>query len=256
MKIALIGAGNLASHLATALHRKGSVIVQVYSRHFSNAEALARKIDAEALDDLSQLDSSIDVLIFAVSDHAIPTLLECLGRRNDSLLIHTAGSVALDVFRAYSENYAVLYPLQTFSKAKPIDFSEIPVFIEANSEAALSKTKLLAGMLSDNVREANSQQRKQLHLAAVFACNFTNHLYELSSQLTEAAKLPFEVLLPLIRETADKLRTLSPHDAQTGPAVRNNWQVMEEHMRLLEERPDLQKLYELLSESIIKRHLL
>ena len=146
----------------------------------------------------------------------------------------------------------MLYPLQTFSKDKSVDFSEIPVFIEANNEAALSKTSSLARMLSDNVREVSSQQRKQLHLAAVFACNFTNHLYELSSQLTEAAKLPFEVLLPLIRETADKLRTLSPHDAQTGPAIRNDRQVMEEHVKLLEGRSDLQKLYQLLSESIIK----
>ena len=250
MKIALIGAGNVAVHIAKALHENGADITQVYSRNIANAKSLAQKMGSAYIDDIAHLDLSADAYIFAVKDDAIEDLLEQSGRKIDKLLIHTAGCVPMDIFQKYADNYGVIYPLQTFSKNKAIDFRAVPVFVEANNETALNQLLKIANSLSNNIIQTNSAQRKKLHLAAVFACNFTNYLYDIAAETVQKAGLPFDVLQPLIAETADKIKTLTPREAQTGPAVRHDEQTMQQHLRLLENQPELQKIYKQLSEGI------
>ncbi len=254
MKIALIGAGNVATHIAEALHKSEVEIVQVYSRNIANAASIAQKTGTSPFDDISQIDESVDVLIFSVKDDAIPGLLKQIGHK-DKLMLHTAGSVAMDVFKGYSTTYGVLYPLQTFSKNKTVDFTEIPLFIEANNEKALRMTENLARKLSSKIYPIDSEQRKKIHLAAVFACNFTNYLYDVSAEIVAESKLPFDVLKALIKETADKIDSLSPYEAQTGPALRGDKQTMNKHIELLKDQPEWQEIYRVLSDGIFKRHL-
>jgi predicted short-subunit dehydrogenase-like oxidoreductase (DUF2520 family) len=249
MKTALIGAGNVATHIALALYGSGVDIVQVYSRDIAHSAAIAHKVGALPIDDMAKIDDSIDVFLFAVKDDAITELLKRAGKK-DVLMIHTAGSVSMDVFKEYTGNYGALYPLQTFSKSKAVNFAEIPVFIEASNDEAERQIEELARKLSPEIHFVNSEQRKKIHLAAVFACNFTNFLYDISAEIVAEAGLPFDVLKPLIAETADKIKTLSPREAQTGPAVRGDKQTMNAHLELLKERPDLQRLYTELSDGI------
>jgi predicted short-subunit dehydrogenase-like oxidoreductase (DUF2520 family) len=167
-------------------------------------------------------------------------------------VIHTAGSLAMDVLSPFTSRYGVFYPLQTFSKNKRVDFSKIPVFIESNNEIDLQIIKSLAESISDTVYEASSTQRQNLHLAAVFACNFVNHFYAIAADWVEKTDFPFHVLLPLIVETAEKIHYLTPREAQTGPAIRYDRKVIEKQLDLLKTDKTTQQLYKLMSEHIYK----
>lgn len=248
--IVLIGAGNLANSLAKALYRNGFRIVQVYSRTELAARTLAEAVQAGYTTRLHEL-SGASIYIVCLTDAAFTELLPQLtaGRAN-ALWLHTAGSIPMSVWEGYAEHYGVLYPLQTFSKQREMNFSHIPLFIEASGKEDTEYLRALAATLSENVREAGSEQRKNLHLAAVFACNFVNHLYALSADLLEKHKLPFDVLLPLIDETARKVHELPPACAQTGPAVRYDTGVITNHLSMLAGEPEMREVYRLLSESI------
>jgi Uncharacterized conserved protein len=253
MKVVCIGSGNVATHLANALKAKGVNLIQVWSRDLTNASELAKTINAEAISDLNELDRSADLYIIAVKDDAIPTIVESLKDVN-GLVAHTSGATGIDTLSAH-RNYGVLYPLQTFSKTKPIDFTNVPLCIEANNADSLELLKEVANKLSSPVYEVSSEKRKILHLAAVFACNFVNHLYVLSDKVVEHFGLDFEMLKPLIMETALKVQTELPTNVQTGPAVRNDEQTMIKHQDLLNEMPELKEIYQILSKSIKKTHL-
>jgi predicted short-subunit dehydrogenase-like oxidoreductase (DUF2520 family) len=167
------------------------------------------------------------------------------------LWVHTAGSVPIDVFQnSRAKRYGVLYPLQTFSINRKISFDHIPLFIEANQAEDEQLLEKIALSLSDKVIRLSSEKRKHLHLAAVFACNFTNHLYASAAKILEEQNLPWEVLLPLIEETAAKVKALHPKEAQTGPAVRYDTNIINKHLEMLKNDPDKQELYRLLSQSI------
>ena len=172
----------------------------------------------------------------------------------DKLVVHTSGSLSLSVLEPYSKNAGVLYPLQTFSKNRAIDFSEIPIFVEADSELNEKTLQTFAGAISKKVSILNSDKRKSLHIAAVFACNFVNHMYSLASGYLEEQDIPFEVLHPLIEETARKAREMSPKDAQTGPAVRFDENIINDHLERLQEFPELKALYNSISRSIFEHH--
>ena len=249
--LVFIGAGNVANHLAVALHAKGFDICQVFSRTQESAKHLAEKVNAGYTTDLSKIESAADVYIYAVSDNVLPELISKINRPN-ALHIHTSGSTGIEVFDGFAENYGVLYPLQTFSKYKAVDFSEIPVFVEGNSEFANSKIYEIAETLSSKIHFMDSVGREKLHLSAVFVCNFVNHLYEIGSELVQDAGVDFNVLQALIKETYEKIRTLNPYDAQTGPAVRNDQNIIKKHVELLKEKRDLAKIYELISKDIYK----
>lgn len=250
MKIVLIGAGNLATHLGKALHAAGHDMVQVFSRTMQSAETLASLLDAEPLTDMAQVRDDADVYIFSVKDSALEQLISQLCGGEKKVFLHTAGSMPMSVFREKALHYGVLYPMQTFSKQREVDFSIIPCFIEANDEFALKQIEGLAGQISHRVCQLSSEDRKYLHLSAVFACNFANHCYAASQELLQQHGIPFDVMLPLIDETAAKVHGMTPKEAQTGPAVRYDENVIGKQIRLLENQPYFQKIYDCMSKSI------
>ena len=240
--IVIIGSGNVATHLAQALYEKGENIVQVYSRQLANAELLAKRVGAEATDCLADIVADADIYIISVKDDAIQSVAGALSHVDrDSIVLHTAGSVPLTVLSSKFVNAAILYPMQTFSKTCGLDFSSVPCFVEASNQHTLQKVMLLARSVSTRVVEADSERRKYLHLAAVFACNMANHCYH------------FSLLNPLIAETARKVQNMSPYDAQTGPMVRNDLSVMQAQLSMLKD-DDMRALYELMAKSIRRRH--
>ena len=249
--IVFIGAGNLATNLAKALYQNGFRIVQVYSRTKEAACALAQAVEAGYTTELSEVSKDARLYIVSLKDDAFVTLLpEIVAGKEDALLVHTAGSIPMNVWEGKTSRYGVFYPMQTFSKQREVDFGQIPCFVESNSEEDVQLLKDIASALSEKVYEASSEQRKSLHLAAVFTCNFTNHMYVLAAELLKKYGLPFEAMLPLIDETARKVHELEPLAAQTGPAVRYDENVIDEHLRMLADEPQMLELYREISENI------
>lgn len=249
--VVFIGAGNLATHLASIFYRKGFRIVQVYSRTEASAKSLAQQVEAEYTTDLSALYRHAGLYIVALKDSIFVQLLpEIVAGKEQALWVHTAGSLPMDVWKGRVERYGVIYPLQTFSKSRELDFTEVPVFVEGCDAEVTAFLKSVASILSRNVYEADTSQREKLHLAAVFACNFTNHMYALAARLLKSSGLPFEVILPLIDETARKVHELSPDKAQTGPAIRYDENIINHHLQMLAGEPGLQEVYRLISRSI------
>jgi predicted short-subunit dehydrogenase-like oxidoreductase (DUF2520 family) len=255
MKVVCLGSGNVATHLASALKASGAELLQVYSKTLANAHALASVLNSQAIDHLQQLNRDADLYIVSISDDAIAEVIRQLnGLRG--MVVHTAGATPLSVFEGQGiSRYGVLYPLQTFSKSRPVDFSTVPLCLEAGTKDDLETLHRLAANLSPLVYEVNSDDRKLLHLAAVFACNFSNHLYHLSASLLERKNLSFDLLRPLILETAAKVQSAIPYDVQTGPARRGDEATMNRHLALLQEEPALTDIYETLSKSIKKTYL-
>lgn len=251
MRITIIGSGNVATHLAAAFKNAGHTIVQVYSRDMHNALLLAYYVKAGAIDSLEQTNPKTDLFVIAVKDDAIEPIAAELAKYN-KLVVHTSGATDLQTLLKYTQNAGVFYPLQTFNKTRELNFNSVPLCIEGIGEKITSKLKELAFTVSQNVYQVNSEQRKTLHLAAVFACNFPNYLYYVSQQLLAEKQLPFDLLRPLILETAEKVQEHLPADVQTGPAVRNDEKTMVSHLEQLHQNPDLQAIYNLLSQGIIK----
>lgn len=249
--IVSVGAGNLATQLVTEMHRKGLKIVQVYSRTETSARLLAEKTGAEWCTDITRLSPEADIYLFSVKDSVLPDLIAQMPFRK-GLWLHTAGSVPMDIFKSYPDRYGVIYPLQTFSKTGKPEWNRIPFFTEGSDEDILNTVNRLASLFSGTVCPLSSDKRKYIHLSAVFACNFTNLMYTIADRLTDNAGIPFSVLLPLIDETAQKVHRFSPLEAQTGPAVRYDENVMEKHVSLLKANPDWQDIYQLLSQNIYK----
>ncbi len=252
MKIVFLGAGNLACHLSVALQNAGHDIVQVYSRTLKSANELANKLNCKATNDIFNIIETADLYIVAVSDDAIKSIIGKLNISNKNI-VHTAGSIPMNILQP-ATNYGVFYPLQTFSKNSALDFAEIPICVESNN-ANFQKTLLdLAKQISGSVWQISSEKRKYLHLAAVFVCNFVNHLYSLTEELIGDKNIDFKILHPLIKETVNKAVAIPPKLAQTGPALRNDKKTLEKHTNLLISQPDLRKIYQIISDSIQKFH--
>ncbi|TCD08524.1 DUF2520 domain-containing protein [Pedobacter frigidisoli] len=249
MDIVLLGSGNVATHLAKALKAKSENVMQVYSRNLINANLLADAIEAQAIDDVSKVDQNADLYIIAVKDDAIESLASAL-KNVKGLVVHTSGTTDIKVISAHVKNAGVFYPLQTFSKAKAVSFDHLPICIEAEDEKQLEVLRNLATKLSNQVYELGGDKRKVLHLAAVFACNFPNHLYALANQILVENDLDFNIIRPLIAETADKVMSNLPENVQTGPAIRNDETTLNKHLGLLNNMPELQNIYQTLSDSI------
>ena len=251
MKVTLIGAGNLATQLGKSLKKTGVTISQVYSRTEESARTLGELLEAEWLTDIKSLRNEADVYIFSVKDGALSELITevCKGR-GDKLFLHTAGSMPMSCFEGKALHYGVFYPMQTFSKSKDVNFERIPVFIEGNSIETENVIRSLANKLSQRVIRLSSADRKYLHLAAVWACNFTNYCYTVASDILSEHDIPFDVMLPLINETTEKIQHIGSKAAQTGPAVRGDKNVMSQQLELMSDRADLQELYKMLSKGI------
>lgn len=252
MKIALIGAGNLATNLGRALVEAGHTVCQVYSRTLASAETLASKLGSRGVNSLAEVVSDAQLYIVALKDSALDEVLPVLLKgRSQALWVHMAGSVPMSVWPALGlKHYGVMYPMQTFSKAREVDFAEIPIFLEASGKMEMDILKSVATSMSHRVYEADSEQRRYLHLSAVFACNFANAMYTASARLLEEHGLSFEAMLPLIDETARKVHALHPVEAQTGPAVRYDRNVIDKHLAMLDGHPLYKELYELTSRMI------
>jgi predicted short-subunit dehydrogenase-like oxidoreductase (DUF2520 family) len=252
-KIILIGAGNVAHHLAACLLKAGGNLCQLYSRSLESARALGVKTGISYTTDLHQVIPNGDIYIFCVNDDALLPVLKSIRISGKPLLLHTSGSVQMDIFKPFSPVYGVIYPLQTFSKHRELDFREIPLFIEGNSPVTLKRIYKLSKELSDQIYPTRFEQRKTLHLAAVFVCNFPNILYQIAYKLLDNSDLSFSVLRPLIFETAHKVMSISPEEAQTGPAKRGDENTLAKHKSQLKcIDKEVLLLYTLLSD-LIKR---
>ena len=243
MKVALIGRGRLATNLQRALITAGHDVASVNSRT------------------LDGLPPSADVYVIAVKDSALTDVITAVTKAvvagdgsvaasHAPVFVHTAGSMPMSLFEGQASRYGVFYPMQTFSKERVVDFAEIPIFLEASDDASLAVLRTLADSITRRVYELSSTDRQYLHLAAVFACNFTNHCYAMAAKILEQHGLPFDVMLPLIDETARKVHELHPRQAQTGPAVRYDENVISHQTELLADIPQMKDLYERLSQSI------
>lgn len=249
-KVALIGAGNVAHHLAPALLKAGVNLCQIYSRSIESARELGIKTGITYVADVGAIYPDCDIYIFCVSDDALLPLYKEVRINKEAVVLHTSGSLPMDIFKSLAGHYGVLYPIQTFTKKRTLDFREIPLCIEASDKETLQMLRQLAGLLSGRVEEISSEQRKVLHLAAVFANNFVNHLYGIAGEILEKEGLDGTLLRPLIFETAHKVMLLAPEAAQTGPARRGDEGIMSIHKTLLKENRKLLNLYTLLSDSI------
>jgi len=249
ISVVLLGSGNVATHLFKAFNEANEIIVnQWYSRNINQIESYGNEVGIT--DDISQLKDA-DVYILAVSDDAIATLSKQIPFQ-DKLVVHTSGSVSLyDIDKKHKRG--VFYPLQTFSKDAELDFVNVPLCIEAIKKADLNTLKVLAKSIGSKSHKVNSDQRRGLHLAAVFINNFTNQIYRIAHEITESQSAEFDILKPLILETAKKVQHMSPFLAQTGPAKRNDKKTLKKQLKLLE-NDHHKAIYELLTESIQRTH--
>ena len=253
MKVVFIGAGNVATHLTYIIKEAGHSILQVFSKTIESSETLASKLQCECTTDCQKIRKDADIYIISVSDRAIDDVVGEIPKINpDALWVHTSGSVSIDSIKC--SRRGVLYPLQTFSKQRELNSSDIPFFIESNNDEDLKLLNDFASSISSNVQILDSEKRKYIHLAAVFCCNFVNHCCTLSSNILEEKGIPFYMMLPLIDETISKLHELSPSDAQTGPAVRFDKNIIDKHLSLLENDKDVQHIYSIMSKSIYDNH--
>ena len=245
IKVVIIGSGNVAQHLIKAFSKSKKIdVAQVFSRQKESVSSLldSNKITT-AFNDLAEAD----LYIIAVSDDAISKVSSQLPFGN-RLVVHTSGSVSLDALDKKNRKGS-LYPLQTFSKKAAVDFSQIPVFLESENETDFDLLQKVAKIISHKVYKINSEQRKALHISAVFVNNFVNHLYQIGNEICKENNVPFEVLKPLILETANKVIKLSPEEAQTGPAIRNDRQTIAGHLDFLLDE-NQKNIYKTLTQSI------
>lgn len=248
----IAGAGNVAWHMGHAFLNAGIKIHQLYNRDESKGRSLASELGAEYVSRLDDINPRADICILAVSDDAISHLIHTGVFKESKLVVHTAGTVPMGIFSEYARNYGVLYPLQTLTRGKEINFREVPLLIESQQRENLDLIRHIANFISDQVHAVGSENRLILHLAGVICSNFTNRLYVLAEQLLQEHQLPFEWMKPLILETAIKAVSMSPGEAQTGPAARGNMETISKHMSLLRDKPEILEVYSLLTESIRK----
>jgi predicted short-subunit dehydrogenase-like oxidoreductase (DUF2520 family) len=249
LTVDLIGSGNVAYHLAHRFARVGINLRTVYVRNAEKVNQFPSGFSSQPLDALRD-HAGDHPLVMAVSDDAIPALAEKIPHH--SLVMHTSGSAALNALPQPLR--AVLYPLQSFSRARSVDWQNVPLIIEASNDEAFSAVQMLANAISNRVESLNSEQRLHLHLAAVIVNNFVNHLFGLSAGYLASKQLPFDLLQPLIHETASKIGEIPPMDAQTGPAKRNDQTTIQRHLKMLADHPDAHAAYKLLTEQIIRLH--
>lgn len=253
MKIVIIGAGNVGTHVGRALQNSGETILQIVSKTQQSAKNLADILQCDYTNQLSHINKSADIYFICVNDSSIQDVVSQLPIKN-KLIVHTSGSIDLSVFNGYTENYGCVYPLQSFSKFKELDYNKLQFFIEANTESNAQIITSLLQKVTPHIQYMTSQQRGILHLCAVLVNNFPNHLCALADKLLSENNLQFDILKPLITETYQKVSNYSPFESQTGPAVRNDKNVLEKHRKLLANHKDILEIYNVISDNILQIH--
>lgn len=253
MKLTCIGAGNVAWRLLIAMDKAGHKIEQVISKSEESAKALASKFGAFYGTDLSKIYDLGDLVLIAVPDDQIKAVIEALPPIS-AVLAHTCGSRGIEVLESKALHIGVFYPLQTLNKDIPVDIREVPLLLESSDIQSKITLDNLARSISDKVQNVTSEERAKYQLAAVVANNFANHLFSLSADFLEKENLDFNMLIPLIEETGNKLKSALPSDAQTGPAQRGDLDTLSKHRGMLEDSPELLKWYNAFSSSILKKH--
>jgi len=252
MKVVLIGSGNAATVLGRIIHAKGHDILQVISRNMAHAHALAMELEAKAVTDFHKIDHRADIILISVADDALSTVGHWL-HAGKNLIVHTAGSVSREVLKNNSQQYGVLYPLQSLRKENH-DLPEIPFLIDGNTSEVIHVIRSFALTLSSQVSIATDYDRLRLHLAAVTTANFMNHLFTLTESFCHKEGVDFKLLIPLLSETVNRLATHSPAAMQTGPAIRNDRETIHKHISMLSDYPELEKIYEWMTKSITDYH--
>lgn len=248
MKIVIIGSGNVAYHLACAMHQNHIPVAQIYGRNESNLQIISEEFSIP-FSTTTLADATL--YLIAVSDAALEDISEII-QKKDCIVAHTSGSLSINILKgAYRKGS--FYPLQTFSKAVELDYRQIPFFIEAENNSDFEILENLASKISAKVMKSTYEKRKYIHLTAVFACNFVNHLFSRAKEISDSQEIPFDYFLPLIEETTAKIKLIEPKIAQTGPAVRNDKRVLELHEKLIQDKETL-KIYKTLNESIKKMY--
>ncbi|MDO7196294.1 F420-dependent NADP oxidoreductase [Acinetobacter pittii] len=256
MKISLVGSGRVAFHLGKVLLAQGHHIIQVYARDFEKTQKFAEQFQSKACEALREFQPT-DLIILAVSDSAIAELVKQIHELfPETLMVHTSGSTDIEVISHVHKKAGVFYPLQTFSLERDVDWQVTPLFVEATNKDDLAILSDLANSLSNRVYQYTSKQRLSLHLAAVFACNFSNYCFDMAKQVVDKEQVDFSLLYPLILETAKKATENDPKQMQTGPAVRGDQNILTMHQGLLAQanQDDLKQVYQILSDGIVKRH--
>ncbi len=250
MQVVIIGSGNTATVLGKLIQQSGHQIVQVMSNTLQHAQTLATQLNTTASNNFQAINQNADVYIIAVSDNAVASVAERL-QLPGRLVVHTAGSTSKEILKNVSAQYGVLWPLQTLRK-ETAHIPAMPFIIDGNDEATINNIKSFAATLSTTIEFADDDDRQKLHLAAVMASNFTNHFYALAEYFCEKESLDFKLIVPLIIETAERIRQTSPADVQTGPAARTDIVTIDKHLKLLDSHPYLKRLYLRISNSIME----
>ncbi|APD07267.1 hypothetical protein UJ101_01756 [Flavobacteriaceae bacterium UJ101] len=250
MKVVILGAGNVASHLTRALLDSTVQVAQIYNRTLEKAEAIAKPYNLAYTDKISELQKA-DLYIISTSDDAVEEVSYHIPFEN-ALVVHTAGSLGIDSLKGRYRK-GVLYPLQTLSIDKGIRYEKVPFFIEAEKDEDFKELEKLMLKVSEKVHRITAEQRAKLHLSAVFVCNFVNYMYSIGDKLVQEAGLPFETLIPLIDETCQKIHEMTPLEAQTGPAKRNDQLIIDKHLEMLKDHNDLARLYTVMTKGILKQ---
>lgn len=245
----MLGAGNVAHHLVAAFEKAGATISEVYSFTPPHARALAKRCQARAITQIQNINTQADLYVLALRDDALADVVAAMPIPEQGIVVHTSGSTDVSLLKRFQQ-CGVLYPLQTLSKNKPLDFRTVNLCLEAGNPRSKKKMRIFGQAISDQCHWVDSKQRLALHVAAVFACNFTNHLYAVAETLTQENKLSFSLLHALIAETANKAILQSPRKSQTGPAVRKDQKIMKKHLAFLNKQAEYKKIYQQLSTSI------
>jgi len=252
--ITLIGSGNVATHLAIALYKNGFVIQNIFSRKYHRAKSLAEKVNAEPTTSYKNIKGDSDIYIIAVRDDAIESVVLELKNNlpSSSFVVHTSGVKSSKVIAEHFSRFGICYPLQSFSKEKEIDFANAPFCLFANQKKDLKFLCTMIKKIGAPTYEVNDRERAKLHVAAVFANNFTNLMYTIAYDIAERENIDFNILKPLILETAQKVQQHRPEEMQTGPAIRKDSATIQKHATILQKYPRYKEIYNILTQELLK----
>jgi predicted short-subunit dehydrogenase-like oxidoreductase (DUF2520 family) len=254
-RIVIVGAGNVGGHLAKRFEQQGVSVLQILTRHWHKHESLHHELNAQFITAFAEMNDDADAYILAVNDASIVEVAEEIKQHiGNQLIAHTSGATPSTVLAPFSNRFGILYPLQTFSEIRAQDWEHLPVCVDANSEKDLAVLHDLALRLSPKVFDINDEQRSILHVSATFVNNFSNYLFQIAEEISLKEKIPFDLLKPLIVETAAKVQNHSPQDMQTGPARRGDMTTIQKHLNYLEAYPDYHTLYQTMTELILRKY--